>query len=157
MECYQEVFILREQLGVMEEKHRQRIAELEKTLRERDQTIAQLRLQHQKQFKANKSEPDSPPIKVKAGRRRAIRAGTARSRINVAPMAASSPGDPPLVGSGARAVRCAFEQVHEMGPTSPRAGAVSPRTARSIVMPAACFRQPTWGQSMGGGEEGCLN
>jgi hypothetical protein len=67
MECYQEVFVLREQLGVMEEKYRQRIAELEKTLGERDQTIAQLRLQHQKQFKANK--PPSAPIKVKAKRR----------------------------------------------------------------------------------------
>jgi transposase len=67
MECYQEVFILREQLGVMEEKYRQRIAELEKALLERDRKIAQLRLQHQKQFKANK--PPSPPIRVKARRR----------------------------------------------------------------------------------------
>ncbi|MEI8351105.1 MAG: hypothetical protein WCG36_02215 [bacterium] len=67
MECYQEVFILREQLGVMEEKYRQRIAELEKALLERDQKIAQLRLQHQKQFKADK--PPTPPIRVKARRR----------------------------------------------------------------------------------------
>ena len=35
----------------MEERYQQRIAELEKTLLERDAKIAQLRLQHQKQFK----------------------------------------------------------------------------------------------------------
>jgi transposase len=69
MECYQEAFVLREQFHVMEEKYRQRLAELEKTLLERDQTIAQLRLQHQKQFKANKPEPGSPPVKVKVKRR----------------------------------------------------------------------------------------
>jgi transposase len=67
MECYQEVFDLREQLQVMEQRYQQRIAELEKTLLERDQKIAQLRLQHQKQFKTNK--PQSPPIKVQVKRR----------------------------------------------------------------------------------------
>lgn len=67
MKCYQEVFKLRQQLHVMEERYRQRIAELEKTLLERDQKIAQLRLQHQKQFKTNKPEPE--PIKVKVKRR----------------------------------------------------------------------------------------
>jgi len=69
MECYQEVFVLREQLGVMEEKYRQRLAELEQALLERDQKIAQLRLQHQKQFKANKPQPAAPPIQVKVKRR----------------------------------------------------------------------------------------
>ena len=54
LENYQEAFELREQLHAMEQRYEQRIAELEKTLLERDQKIAQLRLQHQKQFKANK-------------------------------------------------------------------------------------------------------
>ena len=83
MECYQEVFELREQLDAREQRYQQRIAELEKTLLERDAIIAQLRLQHQKQFKANKPKPDSSPIKVKVkrrGRRRAIPAGTAGNR-----------------------------------------------------------------------------
>jgi transposase len=44
------------------------VEELEKTLLERDQTIAQLRLQHQKRFKAN-GKPKEGPIKVKARRR----------------------------------------------------------------------------------------
>jgi hypothetical protein len=65
--CYQEVFELREQLHVMEERYRQRLAELEKTLLERDAKIAQLRLQQQKRFKANK--PAAPPIQVKVKRR----------------------------------------------------------------------------------------
>lgn len=53
MEVYQESFTLQEDLHAMEQRYRERIAELEKTLRERDDKIAQLRLQHQKQFKAN--------------------------------------------------------------------------------------------------------
>lgn len=53
MEVYQEADELRGQYHRMEERYLQRIAELEQTLRERDDKIAQLRLQHQKQFKAN--------------------------------------------------------------------------------------------------------
>jgi transposase len=53
MEVYQESFMLQEDLHAMEQRYLERIAELEKTLRERDDKIAQLRLQHQKQFKAN--------------------------------------------------------------------------------------------------------
>jgi hypothetical protein len=71
MECYQEVFDLRMQLYRVEEESRQRIAELEKTLLERDQKIAQLRVQHQKQFKPNARKPQ--PIKVVAKRRGAPR------------------------------------------------------------------------------------
>ena len=60
LEVYQESFRLRTQLHVMEEQYQQRIAELEQTLRERDEKIAQLRLQHQKQFKADvRPEPPS--------------------------------------------------------------------------------------------------
>jgi transposase len=68
MEVYQQSFKLREQLHRLEQDSRQRIEELEKALLERDQTIAQLRLQHQKQFKAN-VKPPPVPIKVKAKRR----------------------------------------------------------------------------------------
>jgi transposase len=67
MEVYQEANELRGQLYAMETKYQQRIAELEKTLLERDATIAQLRLQHQKQFKANVKKP--VPMKVTARRR----------------------------------------------------------------------------------------
>jgi transposase len=48
----------------MEADYQRRIDELQKTLAERDQTIAQLRLQHQKQFKANVKPP--PPARAKA-------------------------------------------------------------------------------------------
>ena len=51
----------------MTESQRQ-IEELQKTLLERDQTIVQLRLQHQKQFKAN-LKPKPIPVKVKVRRR----------------------------------------------------------------------------------------
>jgi hypothetical protein len=61
MEVYQRYSKLRTQYHVMEERYLQRIAELEKTLRERDEKIAQLRLQHQKQFKAN--IPSVPPAR----------------------------------------------------------------------------------------------
>ena len=54
LENYQEAFKLREQLHSMVQRYEQRIAELVTTLAERDQKIAQLRLQHQKQFKANR-------------------------------------------------------------------------------------------------------
>ena len=50
---YHEAGELRNRLPAMEERYQQRIAELEKALLERDAKIAQLRLQHQKQFKAN--------------------------------------------------------------------------------------------------------
>jgi hypothetical protein len=57
MEVYQECFDLREQLHRLEIDSQRRIDELQKLLLQRDQTIAQLRLQHQKQFKANKKPP----------------------------------------------------------------------------------------------------
>jgi hypothetical protein len=53
MHVYQDSFALRRRYHVMEERYEERITELEQTLRERDAKIAQLRLQHQKQFKAN--------------------------------------------------------------------------------------------------------
>ena len=52
MEVYQEAFDLRNQLYAMEQKYQKRIAELEKTLLERDEKIAQLQLDHRKKFKA---------------------------------------------------------------------------------------------------------
>jgi transposase len=69
MECHQENGRLRDQFHVMEDRYRQRIAELEKALLERDAKIAQLLLQHQKHFKANKPLPASPPLHVKVKRR----------------------------------------------------------------------------------------
>lgn len=57
LENYQEAFELREQLDAMERQYQQRIKELETTLLQRDATIAQLRLQHRKQFKANLRKP----------------------------------------------------------------------------------------------------
>jgi transposase len=68
MQVYQESFELRDRLNRLEQESRQRIEELEKTLLERDAKIAQLRLEHQKQFKAN-VKPAPPPIQVKARRR----------------------------------------------------------------------------------------
>jgi transposase len=68
LEVYQESFRLRDQYHVMEERYQQRIAELEKTLRERDDKIAQLRLQHQKQFKGN-VRPEPPPERRRSRRR----------------------------------------------------------------------------------------
>jgi transposase len=67
VEVFHESYELRERLYAMEAQYQRRIAELEKTLLERDATIAQLRLQHQKQFKANVKKP--VPIKVTARRR----------------------------------------------------------------------------------------
>jgi len=66
MEVYQEASELRRRLDVLEFESRKRIDELEKALLERDAKIAQLRLEHQKQFKA-KVKP--VPIKVTARRR----------------------------------------------------------------------------------------
>jgi transposase len=68
MQVYQESFQLQERLNRLEQQSRQRIEALEKTLLERDAKIAQLRLEHQKQFKAN-VKPATPPIKVTARRR----------------------------------------------------------------------------------------
>jgi hypothetical protein len=50
MEVYQEVFELRGRLYAMEQQYEQRIAELQKTLLERDEKIAQLQLDHRKKF-----------------------------------------------------------------------------------------------------------
>jgi len=61
MEMYQEAFELGEQYHAMEQRYQQRIAELEEALRERDDKIAQLRLQHQKQFKAKIKRPPPTP------------------------------------------------------------------------------------------------
>lgn len=69
MENYQQVFDLHQQLYVMEQRYQQRIAELEKTLLERDATIARLRLQHLKRFKRNKVPPAAPPPGAKVKRR----------------------------------------------------------------------------------------
>jgi transposase len=68
LEVYHEVDRLRNQYHVMEERYQQRIDELEKTLRERDAKIAQLRMQHQKQFKAN-AKPPPPPDRGKSRKR----------------------------------------------------------------------------------------
>jgi transposase len=63
MENYQEAFELRERLGNLEQQYQQQVAALTKALLERDQKIAQLQLQHQKQFKANrKPKPRTEPI-----------------------------------------------------------------------------------------------
>jgi transposase len=59
MEVYHEAQQLRDQVDALE----RRVDELEQALLERDAKIAQLRLQHQKQFKANVKPA---PIKVKA-------------------------------------------------------------------------------------------
>ncbi len=59
LEVYHESARLRDQYYAMEQRYQERIAELEKTLLERDAKIAQLRLQHQKQFKAQ--TPSAPP------------------------------------------------------------------------------------------------
>jgi transposase len=62
MEVYQEAYELRRQLHALELDSARRIEELQKALLERDQTIAQLRLQHQKQFKANAKKPKTIPV-----------------------------------------------------------------------------------------------
>jgi transposase len=68
MEVYQEAAELRQRLDALEIDSRRRIEELQNSLLERDQTIAQLRLQHQKQFKAN-VRPKPASVKVKVRRR----------------------------------------------------------------------------------------
>jgi transposase len=72
LEVYQESFELRNQYHRMEERYLQRIAELEQMLRERDEKIAQLRLQHQKQFKGN-VQPVPPPERGRSRKRGAPR------------------------------------------------------------------------------------
>lgn len=57
LENYHEAQELREQLYALEQRSEQRIAALMQTLTQRDQKIAQLQLQHQKQFKANRPRP----------------------------------------------------------------------------------------------------
>jgi hypothetical protein len=64
LEVYQEVFDLRDRLHAMEQKYQQRLAELEKTLLERDEKIAQLQLDHRKKFKA-KPKPRLAPGKLR--------------------------------------------------------------------------------------------
>jgi transposase len=73
MEVYQECAELREQYYAMEERYEQRVAELEQTLRECDEKIAQLRLQHQKQFKANVKPP--PPVREGSQKKRGAPVG----------------------------------------------------------------------------------
>jgi len=68
LEVYQESFKLRGRLYAMEQRYEQRIAELEQTLRDRDAKIAQLRMQHQKQFKAQ-VKPSPVPIRGPAKKR----------------------------------------------------------------------------------------
>jgi transposase len=60
LEVYQESFRLRDRYHEMEARYQQRIAELDQTLRERETKIAQLRMRHQKQFKANIKPPPAP-------------------------------------------------------------------------------------------------
>lgn len=59
LETYHDSSELHGQYYAMEERYQKRIEELEKTLLEQDAKIAQLRLRHQKQFKANVKQ--SPP------------------------------------------------------------------------------------------------
>jgi hypothetical protein len=70
MEVYQEAFELRQQLYAVEARYQKRIEELEKALLEKDQLIAQLRLQHQKRFKANSRDSHAPPAVGEVRRRR---------------------------------------------------------------------------------------
>lgn len=69
LEVYHECDELRMQMSAMEAEYERRIAELEKSLADRDRKIAQLQVQHQKQFKRNRRKDDKDTIKVKAKRR----------------------------------------------------------------------------------------
>ena len=60
MTVYQEAFHLRQEAYNLQQDYQQRIEALEKTLLERDAKIAQLQLQHHKQFKANRRPPAEP-------------------------------------------------------------------------------------------------
>jgi transposase len=68
LEVYQQSFKLRDEYHAMEQRYLQRIAEMEKALREKDEKIAQLRLQHQKQFKAD-VKPEPPPVRGRSRKR----------------------------------------------------------------------------------------
>jgi transposase len=68
LEVYRRYHQLLIQQAADEARYRQRIGELEKTLLERDEKIAQLRVAHQKQFKRN-AKPKEPPPPAKARRR----------------------------------------------------------------------------------------
>jgi hypothetical protein len=61
MENYQEAFELREAWPARERAYQKRIDELTAALQERDATIARLRLEHRKQFKANRVPPTPGP------------------------------------------------------------------------------------------------
>jgi transposase len=67
MQVYQEAFDLRQQVYSLQQDYQQRIEALEKTLLERDAKIAQLQLQHRKQFKANVRPPASPSRSARRG------------------------------------------------------------------------------------------
>lgn len=69
LEMYHECDELRMQMSAMEAEYERRIEELEKALAERERKIAQLQVQHRKQFKRNRKKDDKDTIKVKAKRR----------------------------------------------------------------------------------------
>lgn len=73
MENYQDAFELREREDRLREDYQRRIDELTKALQERDTTIASLRLQHRKQFKANLPRP--PENSRRRSRKRGAPAG----------------------------------------------------------------------------------
>jgi hypothetical protein len=75
MEQYQEAFELRERLDRVEADHHRRIEELTQTLAQRDATIAQLRLQHRKQFKANVQKPPLQEAEKPGARKRGAPVG----------------------------------------------------------------------------------
>jgi transposase len=66
MAVYHEAFDLRQQVYNLEQDYQQRVEALEKALLERDAKIAQLQLQHRKQFKANRQVPE-PKRRVRRG------------------------------------------------------------------------------------------
>src|ERR1700680_2875131 len=82
MKVYHECDELRMQMDAMEAEYERRIEELEKALAERDRKIAQLQVQHRKQFKPNRSGSSGTgePINVKVKRRGATPPGGGASR-----------------------------------------------------------------------------
>lgn len=73
LEVYHECDELRMQMTAMEAEYERRIEELEKVIAERDQKIAQLQVQHRKQFKPDRKKDGKEPIQVKVKRRGAPR------------------------------------------------------------------------------------